>query len=53
LRRETEERYHQNMSMPDFQSTLTGPTVMVRPIAAADWAELFAAGSGGATGRFA
>jgi RimJ/RimL family protein N-acetyltransferase len=31
--------------MPDFQPTLTGPTVMVRPIAAADWAELFAAGS--------
>jgi RimJ/RimL family protein N-acetyltransferase len=33
------------MSMPDFQPTLTGPTVIVRPIAAADWAELFAAGS--------
>jgi RimJ/RimL family protein N-acetyltransferase len=31
--------------MPDFQPTLTGPTVMVRPIAAADWPELFAAGS--------
>jgi N-acetyltransferase len=33
------------MSMPDFQPTLTGPTVIVRPIAAADWAELLAAGS--------
>jgi RimJ/RimL family protein N-acetyltransferase len=33
------------MSQPDFQPTLTGPTVIVRPIAADDWAELFAAGS--------
>jgi RimJ/RimL family protein N-acetyltransferase len=33
------------MSEPDFQPTLTGPTVIVRPIAAADWTELFAAGS--------
>ena len=33
------------MSQPDFQPTLTGPTVIVRPIAANDWAELFAAGS--------
>src|ERR1700680_4001791 len=33
------------MSMPDFQPTLTGPTVIVRPIAAADWTELFKAGS--------
>jgi RimJ/RimL family protein N-acetyltransferase len=33
------------MSLPDFQPTLTGPTVIVRPIAAADWPELFAAGS--------
>jgi RimJ/RimL family protein N-acetyltransferase len=33
------------MTQPDFQPTLTGPTVTVRPIAADDWAELFAAGS--------
>jgi RimJ/RimL family protein N-acetyltransferase len=33
------------MTVPDFQPTLTGPTVVVRPVAAADWAELFAAGS--------
>ena len=33
------------MSQPDFQPTLTGPTVIVRPVAAADWPELFAAGS--------
>jgi RimJ/RimL family protein N-acetyltransferase len=33
------------MSQPEFQPTLTGPTVIVRPVAAGDWAELFAAGS--------
>jgi len=33
------------MANPDFRPTLTGPTVIVRPIAAGDWAELFAAGS--------
>src|SRR5258707_859195 len=33
------------MAQPDFQPTLIGPTVIVRPIVAADWAELFAAGS--------
>ncbi|WP_334395569.1 GNAT family N-acetyltransferase [Bradyrhizobium sp. AZCC 2289] len=33
------------MSEPDFQPTLTGPTIIVRPIAADDWPELFAAGS--------
>jgi RimJ/RimL family protein N-acetyltransferase len=33
------------MSGPDFQPTLTGPTVIVRPISAADWPGLFAAGS--------
>jgi len=33
------------MHMPDFQPTLIGPTVIVRPVAAADWAELFDAGS--------
>jgi len=30
---------------PDFQPTLTGETVTIRPIAAADWPELFAAGA--------
>jgi RimJ/RimL family protein N-acetyltransferase len=33
------------MAQPDFQPTLTGPTVTVRPVVADDWAELFAAGS--------
>ncbi len=33
------------MPEPDFQPTLTGPTVVVRPITADDWSELFAAGS--------
>ena len=33
------------MPRPDLQPTLTGPTVIVRPIAAADWSELFAAAS--------
>lgn len=33
------------MSEPDFQPTLIGPTVIVRPVTSADWAELFAAGS--------
>ena len=33
------------MAQPDFQPTLTGPTVIVRPVEATDWAELFAAGS--------
>jgi RimJ/RimL family protein N-acetyltransferase len=33
------------MPQPDFQPTLTGPTVTVRPVSAADWPELFAAGS--------
>src|SRR3978361_1794330 len=40
-----EQLYHAGMSEPDFQPTLTGPTVIVRPVAAGDWAELFAAGS--------
>ncbi len=31
------------MSNPDFQPTLIGPTITVRPIAASDWPELFAA----------
>jgi N-acetyltransferase len=33
------------MPLPDFQPTLTGPNVIVRPIAASDWEELFAVGS--------
>lgn len=33
------------MSEPDFQPTLSGPTVIVRPISSDDWPELFAAGS--------
>src|ERR1700738_2727532 len=33
------------MVQADFQPTLIGPTVIVRPLAAADWPELFAAGS--------
>jgi RimJ/RimL family protein N-acetyltransferase len=33
------------MPRPNFQPTLVGPTVIVRPIAATDWPELFAAGS--------
>ena len=33
------------MSDPDFQPTLIGPTITIRPIALDDWPELFAAGS--------
>jgi RimJ/RimL family protein N-acetyltransferase len=33
------------MTQPDFQPTLTGPTVIVRPVSDGDWPELFAAGS--------
>src|SRR3982751_5943278 len=33
------------MASPNFQPTLVGPTVTVRPIMAADWPELFVAGS--------
>jgi RimJ/RimL family protein N-acetyltransferase len=33
------------MSDPDFQPTLVGPTITVRPISSDDWPELFAAGS--------
>jgi RimJ/RimL family protein N-acetyltransferase len=33
------------MSQPDFQPTLVGPTITIRPIAADDWPDLFAAGS--------
>jgi RimJ/RimL family protein N-acetyltransferase len=45
LRHPTEQRYHFGMSEPDFQPTLTGPTVIVRPVTSGDWAELFDAGS--------
>ena len=40
-----EQRYHHGMSEPDFQPTLTGPTVVVRPVRADDWTALFDAGS--------
>jgi N-acetyltransferase len=33
------------MSFPDFQPTLIGPTITIRPITLDDWTELFAAGS--------
>ena len=33
------------MSQPDFQPTLTGPGITIRPISPADWPELFAAAS--------
>ncbi|HZC97411.1 MAG TPA: GNAT family N-acetyltransferase [Bradyrhizobium sp.] len=33
------------MPQPDFQPTLIGPAITVRPISADDWTELFAAGS--------
>jgi RimJ/RimL family protein N-acetyltransferase len=33
------------MTQPDFQPTLIGPTVIVRPVMAGDWPELFHAGS--------
>jgi RimJ/RimL family protein N-acetyltransferase len=33
------------MSDPDFQPTLIGPSITIRPISSDDWAELFAAGS--------
>jgi N-acetyltransferase len=39
----SEKRYDDGMSRPEFQPTLIGPTV--RPIAADDWTELYAAGS--------
>lgn len=33
------------MSQIDFQPTLNGPTILIRPVSANDWPELFAAGS--------
>jgi N-acetyltransferase len=33
------------MPQPDFQPTLIGPTVMIRPVSSYDWPKLFAAGS--------
>jgi RimJ/RimL family protein N-acetyltransferase len=41
----TKQGYHSGMSQPDFQPTLIGPTVIVRPISPDDWSGLFAAGS--------
>jgi RimJ/RimL family protein N-acetyltransferase len=38
-------RYACPMSEPDFQPTLAGPNIVVRPISSDDWPELFAAGS--------
>src|ERR1700716_610222 len=45
LRPKSEQRYQLGMSKPDFQPTLIGPTVIIRPVVAEDWPELFAAGS--------
>src|SRR4030088_2345045 len=39
------DRHTVGMTQPAFQPTLLGPTVTVRPITAADWPALFAAGS--------
>jgi GNAT acetyltransferase-like protein len=39
------QRYILMMSQPDFQPTLVGPTITVRPISKGDWTEMFAAGS--------
>ena len=33
------------MSRPDFQPTLVGPTIAIRPVAAGDWLQLYAAAS--------
>jgi RimJ/RimL family protein N-acetyltransferase len=33
------------MSEPDFQPTLVGPTITIRPVVPDDWTELFAVGS--------
>jgi N-acetyltransferase len=33
------------MPQPDFQPTLVGPTITIRPVSADDWTELYAAGS--------
>jgi N-acetyltransferase len=38
-------RYIPLMPQPDFQPTLIGLTVMIRPVSSGDWPELFAAGS--------
>jgi RimJ/RimL family protein N-acetyltransferase len=40
-----QKRYDLGMAQPDFQPTLIGPTVLVRPVSADDWPELFAASS--------
>jgi N-acetyltransferase len=33
------------MTHPDFQPTLVGPTITVRPVSSDDWPEMFAAGA--------
>jgi N-acetyltransferase len=33
------------MSHPDFQPTLIGPSITIRPVSSDDWPQLFAAGS--------
>src|ERR1700760_1396550 len=38
-------RYAHPMPKPDFQPTLVGPTITIRPISSGDWTELYAAGS--------
>ena len=40
-----EQRYILMMSPPDFQPTLVGPSITVRPISKDDWTDMFAAGS--------
>jgi len=45
LRLNIELRYQLGMSQPDLQPTLTGPTVIIRPVTSDDWVELFEAGS--------
>jgi len=39
------QRYILMMSQPDFQPTLVGPSITVRPISRDDWTDMFAAGS--------
>jgi len=40
-----EQRYILMMSPPDFQPTLVGPSITIRPISKDDWTDMFAAGS--------
>jgi len=39
------QRYILMMFQPDFQPTLVGPTISIRPISRDDWTDMFAAGS--------